>query len=212
MQLIGLYVLNSEKSYKWDDITVPFTQRGLWNNNTLDTFWSFHELYLMEEEEEQILESQQEEELHAIKQMVASKYKAIVTDDVVNKQDHLIQEEKELLRRILRARIKGFQGIRSCWRGKKVKLDLVPNAKPFFRKSYNIPRAYHKLFKEELFRLCKEGVMTKITNKSEWTAPSFAIPKKSDEIRVVTDFRGLNMGTWFCLLMVLYQSDVPSLS
>ena len=34
--------------------------------------------------------------------------------------------------------------------------------------------------------------MSKITNKSEWAAPSFAIPKKSDEIRVVTDFRGLN--------------------
>ena len=43
----------------------------------------------------------------------------------------------------------------------------------------------------EVERLCKEQVLKK-TNRSEWAAPNFAIPKSDGTIRFLTDFRELN--------------------
>ena len=85
----------------------------------------------------------------AIRQMVAIKYKAMDTE-------HLKLNERELLNQVLKVRIRLFQGIIGCWKGEKVNLELILNAKPFCRRSYNIPRAYHKLLREELQQLCKK--------------------------------------------------------
>jgi len=43
----------------------------------------------------------------------------------------------------------------------------------------------------EVDRLVKIGVLKKV-NRSEWAAPSFAIPKKDQTIRFINDFRELN--------------------
>ena len=45
--------------------------------------------------------------------------------------------------------------------------------------------------KTEVERLVKAGVLKKV-KYSEWGAPNFAIPKKDQTIRFITDFRQLN--------------------
>ena len=62
----------------------------------------------------------------------------------------------------------------------------------FWPCSYRINNNYVSMY------LCHDrlesiGVLCKVTDgKSEWAAPTFAIPKKDGRIRVVTDFRQLN--------------------
>jgi hypothetical protein len=45
---------------------------------------------------------------------------------------------------------------------------------------------------KEIVRLVDIGVLGE-DYSSEWSSPSFAIPKKNGTIRVVTDFRKLNL-------------------
>jgi hypothetical protein len=50
---------------------------------------------------------------------------------------------------------------------------------------------HEQTLKMEVERLCKEGVL-KRTNRSEWAAPTFIIPKKDGTVRFISDFRELN--------------------
>ena len=84
-----------------------------------------------------------------------------------------------------------FQGLRGNWRGNPIKLELIPGANPHVARPYHTPHAYRKLVKKEIDRLVEIGLLTKV-EASEWASPSFAIPKKDDRIRFVTDFRILN--------------------
>jgi hypothetical protein len=45
---------------------------------------------------------------------------------------------------------------------------------------------------KEIVRLVDIGVLEE-DYSSEWSSPSFAIPKKNKKLRVVTDFRKLNL-------------------
>jgi Reverse transcriptase (RNA-dependent DNA polymerase) len=76
--------------------------------------------------------------------------------------------------------------------GKPVHVELIDKeVKPYHGKAYPVPQSMLSVFKQEIDRLCQIGVIRKINN-SEWAAQGFAVPKKSGEIRFVTDFRWLN--------------------
>ena len=47
------------------------------------------------------------------------------------------------------------------------------------------------MFKQEIDRLVKIGLFTEV-ELSEWSSPTFCIPKKDGRIRVVTDYRIVN--------------------
>ena len=46
--------------------------------------------------------------------------------------------------------------------------------------------------KTEIERLTKIGVLKK-SHDSEWAAPTFVQPKKTGDVRILTDFRKLNL-------------------
>ena len=54
-----------------------------------------------------------------------------------------------------------------------------------------MPYAHTKVFKEEIERLEKIELFTKV-QLSEWSSPTFCIPKKDGRIRIVTDYRKIN--------------------
>jgi hypothetical protein len=68
--------------------------------------------------------------------------------------------------------------------------------KPIHARAYTVPRSVEQKLQQckEIVRLVNIGVLEE-DYSSEWASPSFAIPKKngSSTIRVVTDFRKLNL-------------------
>jgi hypothetical protein len=80
-----------------------------------------------------------------------------------------------------------------------ISLKLMdPNCKPIHARAYTVPRSVEQQFQQskEIVRLVDIGVHEKETEySSEWAClfPSFTISKKNGTIRVVTDFRKLNL-------------------
>lgn len=72
------------------------------------------------------------------------------------------------------------------------KIELKENVQPIFKKKRNVPFASLEKIDEELDRLVKTGILTKV-EYSQWAAPTVYVKKKSGEIRVCADFStGLN--------------------
>ena len=143
------------------------------------------------DEDAYIVATRHIEEACAMKTILAAKYEPINITTVVNAQDHLTIPEKMALSKILSTRIKIFQVLLGSWKGKQIHLEFVPGAKPHACRPFPIPQIYKKLVKEEVQWLVKIGLVTKV-EASEWSLPSFAIPKKNQTIWFVTDFRVLN--------------------
>jgi hypothetical protein len=71
---------------------------------------------------------------------------------------------------------------------------MDPDCKQIHVHAYTVPRSVEQQFQQskEIVSLLDIGVL-KEDYSSEWAPPSFAIPKKNGTIRVVTDFRKLNL-------------------
>ena len=67
------------------------------------------------------------------------------------------------------------------------KYELQVNVQPVFKKKRNVPFISLEQINEELDRLVKTEVLSKL-EYSEWAAPTVYLKKKSKEIRVCTDF------------------------
>ena len=64
-------------------------------------------------------------------------------------------------------------------------------------KAFPIPKAYKHLTKEECHRFKKAGIWTH-TQDTVWAVPTFIVPKKTNDVRIVTDFLELNKnGSFF---------------
>ncbi len=75
---------------------------------------------------------------------------------------------------------------------KPIELELLPDAKPFYRKPFSIPKSYQQITKDKIARLESIGLLTKVTS-SEWAAPTFVIPKKNQTVRIITFQRTQSM-------------------
>jgi hypothetical protein len=76
-----------------------------------------------------------------------------------------------------------------------VSLQLMdPNCKPIHARAYTVLRSVEQQLQQskEIVRLVDIGVLEE-DYASEWPSPLFAIPNKNATIRVVTDFRKLNL-------------------
>ena len=186
IQGLGLDIISSKRCFTWGDISIPMVPRGHWNPSAIAKFYQKENKAETEENEagDDVEEVMQAELKPAV-------YEAVDVDQLTEEQTHLEPCEKELLKATLSKHIKALQGLRGQWQGKKVHLELLPEAKPFCARPYKIPQACKELVKKEIERLESIGLLTKVSS-SEWAAPSFAIPKKDGTIRFVTDFRGLN--------------------
>jgi hypothetical protein len=73
---------------------------------------------------------------------------------------------------------------------------MDPNCKLIHARAYTVPRSVEQQLQQikEILRLVDIGVLEE-DYSSEWASvlPSFAIPKKNGTIRIITDFRKLNL-------------------
>ena len=84
-----------------------------------------------------------------------------------------------------------FDGQLKTFKGPPVHLQLIENPKSIHRRPYSVPTNHLTVFKAELKRLLKIGVIEKAM-RSEWIVGTFIVPKKNGRVCWITDFRGLN--------------------
>jgi Reverse transcriptase (RNA-dependent DNA polymerase) len=113
-----------------------------------------------------------------------------IKEHVMGLTELSLQEKNKLLATLLQYPDL-FQGGLGTLNIKPVHFELVEGAKPYHAKPFPVPQAYVNLTKKELARLIKEGVF-EANHDSEWAAPTFIQPKKTGDIRILTDFRRLN--------------------
>ena len=101
-----------------------------------------------------------------------------------------------------------FDGRIQTMEGEKFHIALTDNAKPFcVRAPRAIPFAYRDKLKAELELLQYQGIITPVTEPTEWCAPIVVTPKKeSDDIRMCVDLSHLNK----YVKRERYQSATPS--
>jgi hypothetical protein len=87
---------------------------------------------------------------------------------------------------------------------------MDPNCKLIHARAYTVPRSVEQQLQhsKEILRLVDIGVLEE-DYSSEWVSipPSFAIPKKNGTIRVVTDFRKLNLLLKHRMSPISYSKD-----
>lgn len=135
---------------------------------------------------------QEEEERHA--RILDADYSAVDIDSMVGGLDIPKESKRKLTKALKKFSKTIFGGGLGTLQVKPVDLELEEGAKPYASRYYNIPKAYEEALRKEIARLCEIGVLEKLSfsNDSEWAAATFCQPKKTGDIRVLTDFREVN--------------------
>ena len=120
--------------------------------------------------------------------MMPAKYEKADLELFAEEQTHLSKEQQHDLLQLWRKHKKLFDGLLGKYTGEKMHIDLLPGAKPHYSRPYPVTRDKATLFKDELDRMERMGVIEP-TGESEWGAGSFPTPKKDKTIRVVADLR-----------------------
>ena len=127
-----------------------------------------------------------------------SKYEIADIDKVVRSCTHLDQTQQNDLREVLDRYPTLFNNELGTYPDEKIHLDLKEGAVPHCQpRAYSVPNAHRSVFKAELDRLVRIGVLEE-GSRSEWIAGTFIVPKKLlpgetvPRVRWVSDFCGFN--------------------
>ena len=125
------------------------------------------------------------------KTISTSLYEPANLQDIMDKCNYLLPQQHQQLYSMLQKFHKLFDGQLKTFKGPPVHLQLIKNPKPVRHRPYSVPTSHLTVFKAELQRLLKIGVIEKAM-QSEWIVGTFIVPKKDGHVRWITDFRGLN--------------------
>jgi hypothetical protein len=102
-------------------------------------------------------------------QILDSKYKAIDVAKVIAEQAGLNTCQKAALHALL-SKYRGlFNGELGDWDSSPVSIELQPNAKPFYDRSYPVPQIHEAAMRWEVEQLVMIGVLEEC-NDSKWGA------------------------------------------
>ena len=120
-------------------------------------------------------------------------YSKVDLDTMIDKLD-IAPGTKRKLKQTLKKFPTLFGGGLGCLDIRPVTIKLQKDAKPFNGRYYSTPKAFEAPFKKEINPMCDTKVLRKLSHDddSPWASPSFAQPKKTGDIRVLTDFRKMN--------------------
>ena len=120
-----------------------------------------------------------------------AKYEPADIEAILSTMTHLTNDERNQLRSLLYEFEDLLDGTLGDMTSDPVDIELKDGAKPYAGRPYSIPQAHLNLLKKEVERLVQIGVLEQC-EPSEWAVPSFAVPKKNNQIRFVTDMRAIN--------------------
>ena len=84
-----------------------------------------------------------------------------------------------------------FDGTLHDFHPEPVYLNLKKDTVPKHHKPFPVLKIYEAMFRNDLNRLCKIGVLKKCSD-SMWASPTLIIPKKNSTVRFILDFRYVN--------------------
>ena len=181
MTELGIYVNTDNKTICWDGDTIPLKEKGY-----IDSLPTLQLMY-----EGAIDNSDLKDLLTRQSKILDANYSAVDITEHINGLTHLSEPHKFKLIELLKSHPSIFQGGLGTLKIKPVHLELIHGATPYHARAFPIPQSLEKTTKKEMERLTKIGVF-KRTHESEWAAPTFVHPKKTGDVRILTDFRRLN--------------------
>lgn len=178
LNTVGIDIHHSTQTIHWLDLSTSFKPSGYWKHPKralqymlLPDPWSHSSFVTV-----------------AIQDAT---YVAVDVHDVVKAQHHLSSPQQDQLIALLLQHTELFSGTLGCFPQREYDLDLIPTAIPKHFRAYPIPKVHEETFKKEVNRLLSLGVLEHC-GASEWASPTFIIPKKDGQVRMVSDFRYLN--------------------
>lgn len=181
MSAIGIDILFTSKIISWEDGMIPMK-----NRSTLTTAAAVDYIYSLCNDIPAVQEAESRQ-----KRILDADYSRVDIEKHIAELSHLDDDEKRKLVTILKNHRSLFSGGLGTLNIKPIRLDLIDDAKPYHARAFPVPQAYEGVTKKEIERLLRIGVLKK-SHESEWAAPTFIQPKKTGDVRVLTDFRQLN--------------------
>ena len=121
------------------------------------------------------------------------KYAPADLDEMVSKCNHLTNNERSYLKRLLQKFEPSFDGTLGTWDTEPIDLELKdPDAKPYHAKPYPVPQSQEAKLKAKIERLVSYGAVLQKVNRSEWASPMFTVTKKDQTLRSIADLREVN--------------------
>jgi hypothetical protein len=180
---LGIYVNSDKKKViTWEGNSIQLKERGKLQEPGL-----FHYQYSMSIDASPVLIEAGERQ----SSILDANYDKIEPDIYVTGLNHLSPSVQEELSMTLKKNPILFGGGLGLLRIKPVHLTLREDAKPVHARAFPIPQSLLKTTKMEVKQLTKIEVFEKAYD-SEWAAPTFVHPKKTGDVRILTDFRALN--------------------
>ena len=114
-------------------------------------------------------------------------YSKVDIQDYCTKLEYLSKLERTALADVLSQYLSMYEGAIGTLNIPPVHFKLRTGARPFHATPFPIPKAFKKLTKDKC-RCFEQADIWEHTRDSEWAAPTFIVPKKTMDIRIVTDF------------------------
>ena len=184
MTELGIDINFSTNKMSWEGVDIPMRPKNLITDPDVaaDIYHTTMEAPIIqtaEERQQRILDAD---------------YSATDIGAYTKNLSHLDGTQQSKLYRLLIQYPNLFKGGLGTLNIPPVHLELRPletHEKPYHARAFPIPKCYEQTTRKEVQRLTDIGVFKKAYD-SEWAAPTFIQPKKTGDVRILTDFRQLN--------------------
>jgi RNase H-like domain found in reverse transcriptase/Reverse transcriptase (RNA-dependent DNA polymerase)/Integrase zinc binding domain len=182
MEALGIAISFRDNTITWDDVSIPMKERGL------ITDMNAREIIFHTAVQSPIITKAETRQ----KTILDADYSKVDIDETVDQLEHICDEVKRKLKQILKKTPNAFKGGLGTLKIKPISLQLKPNAKPYHAKPFPIPKAYEQTTRKEAKRFQDIGSIWYHNPNAAWAAPTFIHPKKTGDVRILTDLRELN--------------------
>ena len=139
MSELGIDILNSTHSIKWDEAEIPMRPR----DSTIENSYVIHDPKTVQEATSRLTK------------ILDAKYEKADLKQVVQDIPELTAQEKAQLLKLLQTYEDLFDGTLGQWKGAPYNIHLKDDAKPYHGKPYKLPYVYEKKLRIEVHRLCQ---------------------------------------------------------
>ena len=184
MNELGIDISFSKQKIIWAGATLPMRPRRILTSRKQLKY--FYEMTM----EATVLEEAEQRQ----NKILDTNYEATDVNALCKDMAHLKPTEQQKLSELLNKYPRLSKGGLGTLNVPPVKIEIRPLTqleKPYHARAFPIPHCYEETTRKEMKRLEKIGVF-KCANDSEWAAPTFVVPKKTGDVRILTDFRELN--------------------